>query len=94
MHERTARRFLSRHCSDWHSGRDGAIIQVLDVAEPSAKRSSAKRAQIASVTEVGVGILLLIFVFLREAMNKAATNPITAARFESLMVSVRHSLKK
>jgi len=74
--------------------REGAIIQVLDVAEPPARRSSAKRAQLASVTAVGVGILLLIFVFLREVMNKAATNPITAARFESLMVSVRRSFKK
>ena len=74
--------------------REGAIIQVLDVAEPPARRSSAKRAQIATVTAVGIGILLLIFVFLREAMNKAATNPITAARFESLMVSVRRSFNK
>jgi uncharacterized protein involved in exopolysaccharide biosynthesis len=74
--------------------REGAIIQVLDVAEPPARRSSAKRAQIASVTAVGVGILLLIFVFLREAMNKAARNPNTAARFEGLRAAVRRSFNK
>ncbi len=71
--------------------REGAIIQVLDVAEPPARRSSAKRAQIASVTAVGVGILLLIFVFLREAMNKAVKNPLTATRLQSLRAAVNRS---
>ena len=72
--------------------REGAIIQVLDVAEPPARRSSAKRAQIATVTAVGVGILLLIFVFLREALNKAVRNAQTAERLQKLRTAIRNAI--
>lgn len=72
--------------------REGALIQVLDVAEPPARRSSAKRAQIATVTAVGVGILLLIFVFLREALNKAVRNAQTAERLQKLRTAIRNAI--
>ena len=74
--------------------KEGATIQVLDVAKPPARRSSAKRAQIATVTAVGVGILLLIFVFLRETFNKALRNPQTASRLRGLRAAVQQSAKK
>ena len=74
--------------------REGATIQVLDVAKPPARRSSAKRTQIASVTAVGTGILLLIFVFLREAVNKASRNPQTAFRLQGLRVAFRQAFNK
>ena len=74
--------------------REGATIQVLDAAKPPTKRSSAKRGQIALVTAVGVGILLLIFVFMRAKLNKFATNPYAVARFDGLRAAVRRAFDK
>lgn len=69
--------------------REGAVIQVLDLAEPPARRSSAKRAAITSVTAVTVGVLLLLFYFLRHALNTATQNPQTASQLNSLRLSIR-----
>lgn len=72
--------------------REGAVIQVLDVAEPPARRNSAKRAQIASVTALAVGVLLLLFHLLRHALKTAAQIPQTAEQLSSLRQSVRKAL--
>jgi uncharacterized protein involved in exopolysaccharide biosynthesis len=72
--------------------REGAIIQVLDVAEPPIRRNSAKRAQIASVTALAVGVLLLLFCLLRHALKTAAQNPQTASQLNSLRLSIRRAI--
>ena len=94
-YETTFELFAKQHeIARLDESREGATIQVLDVAKPPARRGSAKRLQIASVTVVGVGILLLIFLFMREKLNRVVRNPDTAARFEGLRAAVRRSFNK
>jgi tyrosine-protein kinase Etk/Wzc len=66
--------------------REGSIVQVVDAAVPPESRSSPKRAQIAVLTTLATGILLLLLVFAREAFRGARNDPESAsklARIES-----------
>ena len=67
--------------------REGAVIQVLDAAEPPIKRASFKRAQQAISASLGVGALLLIFIFIRHGVHRAAENPEKANRMRKLRVA-------
>jgi tyrosine-protein kinase Etk/Wzc len=49
--------------------REGAVVQVLDVAKAPERKSRPKRALIAVGTTVAVGLLLLVFVLLRGVMR-------------------------
>ena len=72
--------------------REGAIIQVLDVAEPAPRPNRVKRAQIASVTAVAVGLLLVLFCFLRAALQNATRDPQRSAQLNSLWLSIKKAL--
>jgi hypothetical protein len=49
-----------------------ALIQVLDASGPPFKRTRAKRAQIAVITLLGVGLVLLLVIFIRDNMRNDA----------------------
>ena len=51
--------------------REGAVIQVLDVAQPPERKSKPKKAQWAVSTALAVGFLLLLAVFIRNAWRQA-----------------------
>ena len=51
--------------------REGAVVQVLDVAQPPERKSKPKKAQWAVSTALAVGFLLLLFVFIRNAWRQA-----------------------
>jgi uncharacterized protein involved in exopolysaccharide biosynthesis len=72
--------------------REGAIIQVLDVAEPPARRASAKRAQIAVTASLSVGFALLLIVFIRNALKNAAQRTETRDHIERLRRSLARAL--
>ena len=55
--------------------REGAVIQVLDIAQPPERKSKPKKAQIAVITAFAVGFLLLLFVFIRNALRQTGTDP-------------------
>ncbi len=55
--------------------REGAVIQVLDVAQQPERKSKPKKAQIAMMTTPAMGFALLLFVFVRSALRGAAQNP-------------------
>lgn len=68
--------------------REGAFIQVVDIALAPENRSKPKRSQIAVLTALVTGIGLLLFVFARHALRNAMQTPESAARLALLRASV------
>lgn len=64
--------------------RDGPMIQVVDEALPPERKSKPMKGQIAVSTALGVGVLLLIFVFVRQALRQQVADPEMAAKFARL----------
>ena len=64
--------------------REGAVIQVLDVAQPPERKSKPNRAQLAVITAFAVGFLLLLFVFLRNALRQAGADLETREKLSHL----------
>jgi tyrosine-protein kinase Etk/Wzc len=55
--------------------REGSKIQILDTAQPPEKKSKPKKALIASMAIVAMGILLLLFVFIRNSFRNMKAAP-------------------
>ncbi len=53
--------------------REGALIQVVDVAQPPELKSRPKRAQLAVGATIAAALLLVIFVLLRHAWRRSTT---------------------
>jgi tyrosine-protein kinase Etk/Wzc len=70
--------------------REGAVIQVLDAAQPPERKSKPKKAQMAMLASLVAGFALLLFVFIRQAMRGAAETPESAEKLSRL----RQSLSK
>lgn len=64
--------------------REGAVIQVLDLAQPPGQRSSPRRAIMAVVATLATGFALLLYVLLRQALRSAARHPESAARLAGI----------
>ena len=64
--------------------REGAIIQVVDIAQPPERKSKPKKALIALMTTLAVGFALLLFIFIRQAMRGAAQTPESAEKMTRL----------
>lgn len=64
--------------------REGAVIQVLDLAQPPGQRSSPRRASMAVVATLAAGFALLLFVLVRQALRSAARHPESAARLAGI----------
>jgi uncharacterized protein involved in exopolysaccharide biosynthesis len=52
--------------------REGAVIQVLDVAESPQRKTKPKKALIAIIAALISGFTLLIFIFVRNALTNAS----------------------
>jgi uncharacterized protein involved in exopolysaccharide biosynthesis len=64
--------------------REGAVIQVVDVALPPERKSKPKKAMIAVLTTLATGFSLLLFVFIRSALRGAAQDPETTQKLARL----------
>lgn len=60
--------------------REGAVIQVVDIAMPPDYKSKPKKALIATLTSLAAGMLLLLFVFFRHAWARARGDSATSAQ--------------
>ncbi|MDD2810990.1 Wzz/FepE/Etk N-terminal domain-containing protein [Rhodoferax sp.] len=74
--------------------REGAVIQVVDVAMPPELKSKPKKALIAMLTTLAVGFAILLYVFMRQAMRGAATNPESKAKLDKLSLAWRKAFGK
>jgi tyrosine-protein kinase Etk/Wzc len=72
--------------------REGAVIQVLDIAEPPERKAKPKKAMIAIIFALASGFALLLFVFIRSALNTASQNQETQHRISALQVSWKKAL--
>jgi tyrosine-protein kinase Etk/Wzc len=72
--------------------REGAVIQVLDAAQPPEKKSKPKKALIAIIATLASGFALLLFVFIRQALRNAGQDPEAASKLARLQSSWRKAL--
>jgi uncharacterized protein involved in exopolysaccharide biosynthesis len=72
--------------------REGAVIQVLDVAEPPERKAKPKKAMIAIITALASGLVLLLFVFLRSALHNVSQDEDAKRRLASLKGSWKRAI--
>lgn len=72
--------------------REGAVIQVLDAAQPPERKSKPKKALIAIIATLASGFALLLFVFVRQALRNAGGNQDTANKLAQIKASWRRAL--
>lgn len=65
-------------------GREGAVIQVIDLAQKPDRKSKPKKGLVAALATLGGGMLLLLFVFSRNAILNAEQDPTYAAKVRHL----------
>ena len=74
--------------------REGAVIQVLDAAQPPERKSKPKKALSAIIATLTTGFALLLFVFIRQALRNGAQDSQTASKLAQLKNSWRKALGK
>lgn len=72
--------------------REGALVQVVDVAQVPEWKSRPKRAVVALVTVMLVGMLLLGWVFVLAALRRARVQVESAARLDRLGAALRRAV--
>jgi uncharacterized protein involved in exopolysaccharide biosynthesis len=71
--------------------REGALIQVVDVAKAAEWKSKPKRALIAVASGIAALLVLTVFVVMRHAWRRAQQDPQTAGKVEQLRTALgRH----
>jgi uncharacterized protein involved in exopolysaccharide biosynthesis len=74
--------------------REGAVIQILDAAQPPERKSKPKKALIAIIATLASGFALLLFVFIRQALRNSSQNSESAKKLASIQASWRRALGK
>jgi len=74
--------------------REGAVIQVLDPAQPPERKAKPKKALIAIIATLAAGFALLLFVFVRQALANAGQDAQSAQKMAALKSSWRKALGK
>lgn len=74
--------------------REGAVIQVLDAAQPPERKSKPKKALIAIIATLAAGFALLLFVFIRQALRNASQDSESAQKMAALKTSWRKAIGK
>jgi uncharacterized protein involved in exopolysaccharide biosynthesis len=72
--------------------REGAVIQVLDIAEPPERKAKPKKALIAVIATLASGFALLLFVFVRSALKNASQDEETKLKLQALKGSLNSAL--
>lgn len=71
--------------------REGAVIQVVDIAQPPEKKSKPKKALISVLATLGSGFALLLFVFVRQALRNASQSPESSEKIDRMKASLRRA---
>jgi uncharacterized protein involved in exopolysaccharide biosynthesis len=69
--------------------REGALIQVVDVAQPAERKSHPRRALIAGATWFGTLIALAAFIAGRHAWRRATADPERGVKVDRLTAALR-----
>lgn len=73
--------------------REGTVIQVVDAAEPPVRKSKPRKTQIAILATLAAGFVLLLFVFVRRALQNAGQDPESAAKLAAVRAGFGRVLK-
>jgi uncharacterized protein involved in exopolysaccharide biosynthesis len=71
--------------------REGAVVQVLDLAQTPEKKSKPKKGLIAMLATLSSGFALLLFVFVRQALRNAGQSPDASEKISRLKTSFRRA---
>jgi tyrosine-protein kinase Etk/Wzc len=74
--------------------REGAVIQILDAAQPPERKSKPKKALIAMIATLAAGFVLLLFVFIRQALKIAGKDQESANKLKHLKNSWHKAIGK
>ncbi len=72
--------------------REGATIQVIDTATPPEFKSKPKKALIAVIATLATGFLLLLWVFVRQALKNAAQDTESAQKLAGIRAALRRAV--
>ena len=72
--------------------REGAVIQVLDLAEVPERKAKPKKAMIAIIATLASGFALLLFVFARQALANAGQDSKSKKKIAQLKNAWRKAL--
>jgi uncharacterized protein involved in exopolysaccharide biosynthesis len=87
LYELMARQFEVARLDESREG----VIQVVDKALPPEHKSGPKKAQNAVIAAVVTGILLVMFVFVRQALRNSGRDPESASKLAAVRQSVRRA---
>ena len=73
--------------------REGAVIQVLDAAQPPERKSKPKKAQMVMMTTLAVGLALMLLIFIRQALRSIVGDEGSAAKLTILRASVEKAIR-
>jgi uncharacterized protein involved in exopolysaccharide biosynthesis len=73
--------------------REGAVIQVVDLATAPELKSKPQKALIAVLATLASGFVLLLFVFVRQAVRSSGADPETAEKLQRLRSAFRRALR-
>lgn len=72
---------------------DGAVIQIVDVAVPPERNERMAKALVAFLAALAAGLLLLPFVFIRNALKNARQDPDAASKLDAVRVGFGRVLR-
>ena len=72
--------------------REGAVIQVVDVAQPPEKKAKPKKGLVAMLSALATGLTLLLWIFIRNGLNNASRDLGTAAKLAALKSALTKAL--
>jgi tyrosine-protein kinase Etk/Wzc len=74
--------------------REGAVIQVVDLAQPPERKSKPKKSQIAIIATLGSCFALLLFVVIRQALRNAGKSAESAEKLMRIRNSICSAFKR
>ena len=70
------------------------MIQILDAAQAPERKSKPKKALIAIIATLAAGFALLLFVFIRQALNNAGKDQESVNKLNHLKASWQKAIGK
>ena len=74
--------------------REGAVIQILDAAQPPERKSKPKKASITIIATLVAGFALLLFVFIRQVLKNARKDQESEDKLNHLKASWQKAIGK
>ena len=72
--------------------REGAVVQVIDVAKPPEVKAKPKKAIIALTATIMTFFAVLAFVFVRNGMRRSAGDSLTSSKMRNVRAALRRSI--